>query len=221
MSIKLTNSSQSNKYIKVLVYAQAGAGKTPFSATAPKPIFLDADRGLLSISHLDLPSIEINDLYDLDDALEFLKSKKGRKFETVIVDDFTEITELIVQDLEETEEDKWEVYAQLGKKGKKIIRKFKKLKMNVIFICKMTEIEDDGEILRRPKLTGKMLPEYVPFAFDEVFTIRQNKDGETYVLTRNQGSKWYAKDRSRTLKAKEKPNLTDIFKKIRAGKIIN
>ena len=56
--------------------------------------------------------------------------------------------------------------------------------------------------------------------FDEVFTLLKDKDDETYVLTEKKGSKWYAKDRSRTLKKKEKPDLTYIFDKIKKGKII-
>lgn len=220
MAVTLTNSEKSNKFIKVLIYAESGAGKTPFAATAPKPVFIDSDDGLLSVSHLKIPSLEITEFGDLDEAIKKVKGKKYKNFETVILDDFTEVIEWLLQDLEDELDDKWEVFGTIGKRGKKIIRKFKKIKKNVVIICKIHEIDDDGEILRRPKVAGKLLPEALPFMFDEVFTLMKDKDDETYVLTEKIGSKWYAKDRSRTLKKKEKPDLTYIFNKIKKGKII-
>ena len=41
--------------VKLLVYGQAGAGKTSLIPTLPNPIVLSAEAGLLSIAGADVP----------------------------------------------------------------------------------------------------------------------------------------------------------------------
>ena len=41
--------------VKLLVYAQAGAGKTSLIPTLPNPVVLSAEGGLLSIADADVP----------------------------------------------------------------------------------------------------------------------------------------------------------------------
>jgi AAA domain len=221
--IKLSSSKKATKHVRCLVYGESGAGKTPLGATAPNPIFINSDDGLLSISDLNIPTLDVFDLDDVKEAISFLKSKKGRKFDTVVVDDFTKITKFILDELEEELDDKWEIYGKLGKTGVKVIEKFQSLPMNLVVICKLHEKEDDGVVLRRPKVPGRMLPEELPYMFDEVFALRTKGEGDDensrFVLT-DKTPKWQAKDRSGKLKKFEKPNLTDIFNKIRKGKKI-
>ena len=54
--------------VKLLVYGQAGAGKTSLIRTLPNPVVLSAEGGLLSIQDADLPCIEIADMDDLREA---------------------------------------------------------------------------------------------------------------------------------------------------------
>ena len=41
--------------VKVLVYGQAGSGKTTLIRTAPAPLILSAEAGLLSLAGTDIP----------------------------------------------------------------------------------------------------------------------------------------------------------------------
>lgn len=215
--IKLSSSRKSVDYVRCLIYGESGMGKTPLSATAPKPIFIDSDDGLLSISALNLPSLKVNDYEDLNDAIDFLKKKKNQKrFETIVVDDLTEIAEVVLANLEGTEKDGRRAYMKLFRETKKVIRRFKKLPYNIIFICKLTILNDDGLLIRQPAMSGKALPEWIPYSVDEVFALTKQKKIR-YLLT-EKNKKWYAKDRSCCLNKKEKPNMTEIFNKIKKGK---
>ena len=64
INLKTTGGLSANG-VKLLVYGQAGAGKTTLIKTLPKPIVLSAEGGLLSIQDADLPYIEIGSMDDL------------------------------------------------------------------------------------------------------------------------------------------------------------
>ena len=57
--------------IKALVYGRSGSGKTMFGGTAPKPLILSAENGLLSLatSGLQVDTVEIKSLANLKEAL--------------------------------------------------------------------------------------------------------------------------------------------------------
>jgi len=58
--------------VKLLVYGQAGAGKTTLIKTLPNPVVLSAEGGLLSIADADLPFIEISDMESLREAYSWV-----------------------------------------------------------------------------------------------------------------------------------------------------
>ena len=61
INIQSTNTITANG-LKVLVYGQAGAGKTTLIKTLPKPLILSAEGGLLSLRKENLPFIEIKNM---------------------------------------------------------------------------------------------------------------------------------------------------------------
>ena len=71
INLKTTGSLSANG-VKLLVYGQAGAGKTTLVKTLPNPIVLSAEGGLLSIQDADLPYIEIASMDDLREAYSWL-----------------------------------------------------------------------------------------------------------------------------------------------------
>jgi ABC-type ATPase involved in cell division len=64
INLKRTGGLSANG-VKLLVYGQAGAGKTTLIKTLPNPIVLSAEGGLLSIQDADLPFIEISTIATL------------------------------------------------------------------------------------------------------------------------------------------------------------
>jgi hypothetical protein len=62
--------------VKMLVYGNAGAGKTSLCATLPTPIIISAEAGLLSIQSADLPYIEIKSIDDLREAYTWATESK-------------------------------------------------------------------------------------------------------------------------------------------------
>ena len=81
MAIKIKNTADvSANGVKILVYGQAGAGKTTLAATMPKPIIISAEGGLLSIQGASLPYIEVNSMATLMEAYEYVASAATEMF---------------------------------------------------------------------------------------------------------------------------------------------
>jgi len=75
INLKTTSGLHANG-VKLLVYGQAGAGKTSLIPTLPNPIVLSAEGGLLSIADADIPFIEISSMMDLTEAYGWLTESK-------------------------------------------------------------------------------------------------------------------------------------------------
>lgn len=223
MSIKITSTKDvSTDGVKALVYGKAGIGKTTLMATAPSPIILSAEAGLLSLAGQDIPVIETKSVQDIYDAYEFLtESEESKKYETICLDSITEIGEVLLSQLKKVSKDPRKAYGDLADELGGLIRRFRDIKgKNVVFSAKQVRITDDdtGITSYYAAMPGKTLLNALPFFFDEVLymTLMQDEDGTSYRVLKTQPEFGHdAKDRSGKLNIIEEPNLTKIFNKIK------
>lgn len=220
MAIKVTSTKNEDSKVKVVVYSRAGMGKTTLCGTAPTPLILSAEAGLLSLREQDIDVIEIKGIKDIYDAYEFLtESDDAKKYETICLDSITEIAEVMLSAHKKGEKDGRQAYMKLADDMATLIRGFRDLPdYHMYFTAKQTRTEDSdtGVTSYRPMMPGNTLKEGLSYFFDEVGCIRigQLDDGEEYRYLQFQPSINYdAKDRSGSLGKIEKPDLAHIFNK--------
>jgi len=170
--VKILSSEEQSCFLKMLVYGASGVGKTVFGSTAPEPLFLDAEAGLLSIQDKKIDRIKIETFQDLRDAFEFLKAGQ-HKYKTVIIDSLTEIQKKSMDSiLAKNGKDKPTIgeWGENIEEMRKTSRYFRDLKMNVILIALEQVVEDEitGVSRRLPALQGKSLPQEVMGFYDIV-----------------------------------------------------
>ncbi len=222
MNITTTKALANASGIKVLVYGQAGAGKTCLCATTPnhsRTIILSAEAGLLSIAGTDIAVIEIKSIQDLMDAHHWLCStEQGQSYEWICLDSISEMGELILSAAKKVVKDPRQAYAETQEKIEDMVRAFRDLPRNVYFSAKMESYQDDANVVRyQPMLPGKKLGQALPYFFDEVFFLRVEKDAEGRQIRYLQTApdiKYHAKDRSGRLAEREMANLAHIQQKI-------
>ena len=223
MSIKFTTTKDAARSngVKVLVYGKAGSGKTRLCATAPKPIIISAEAGLLSLRNHDIPVIEITSIDDLDEAYKWLTTNsKAKEFETICLDSISEIGEIVLAAAKATHKDARQAYGELIDHMLRTIKQFRDLPgKNVYFSAKETKLVDSitDTVTFQPNMPGAKLGVELPYYFDEVFNLGMGltNTGENYHFLRTASNFQYeAKDRSGALDEKEEPNLTKIFNKI-------
>ena len=206
--------------VKMLVYGNAGAGKTSLIATLPNPVVLSAEGGLLSIADHDVPFIEVNDVDTLKEAYEwFIGSDESRQFESICLDSISEIAEVVLSAEKKKTKDPRQAYGALQELMGDLIRAFRDISgKHVYFSAKCEKAQDEqGRMLYAPSMPGNKLAQSLPFYFDEVLALRVEKgeDGKPVrALQCESDGLWQAKDRSGKLDAWEAPDLGELIRKI-------
>ena len=221
MAIKLRSTGEAGALnVKLLVYGQAGAGKTSLIPTLPHPVILSAEGGLLSIADTNLPFIEINDLADLREAYQWLtKSAEAQAFESVALDSISEIAEVVLNTEKKTTKDPRQAYGAMQEQMADIIRGFRDLPGKHVYMsAKLEKTQDEmGRVLYAPSMPGNKTGQSLPYFFDEVLALRVEKDSEgnsRRALMCDSDGLWLAKDRSGKLEVWEDADLGMIIKKI-------
>jgi energy-coupling factor transporter ATP-binding protein EcfA2 len=222
--------------VKILVYGKAGFGKTSLVATAPTPLLISAESGLLSLREENLnrmfgednpdvtyniPVIEVTTLEQLIEAYNWCcTNPDAKQFETICLDSITEIAEKILANAKLQVKDPRQAYGELIEKMIDTIKKFRDIKgFHVYMSCKQEFAKDEasGTTSYVPSMPGSKLGQQIPYLFDEVFNLNIGKleDGTDYRYLRTQPDFQYeAKDRSGSLEMIEMPDLTYIINKI-------
>lgn len=201
---------------------------TSFGGTAPNPLFLSAESGLLSLNRIGtFDYIDIKGFGQLRGIYDDIVMNEC-KYETIVIDSLTEVQTLCSKEIlaERNKEipDGYEFWNILDARMTNLVKAFRDLPKNVIFTCLAKADETDGGFasIQRPFVDGK-LRKTLAALFDEVFyafSQDRTKDGKTetiYALRTKGNEKFIAKDRSGKLNDIEKPNFTDIYNKIYGG----
>lgn len=206
--------------VKMLVYGEAGAGKTTLIKTLPAPVILSAEGGLLSIADQDIPFIEVSDMASLHEAYEWLSnSDEAKAFQSVALDSISEIAEVCLNAEKKATKDPRAAYGNMQEQMADIIRAFRDLpNRHVYFSAKLEKAQDEmGRILYAPGMPGNKTGQALPYFFDEVLALRKEKDADgntVRALMCDGDGLWTAKDRSNRLAAWEAPDLGEIIRKI-------
>lgn len=217
VNIQSTKDIATDHGIKAVIYGFSGVGKTVLCSTAPKPIILSAEGGLLSLHGKDIPFIEVKTIKDIGNAFEYLKNND--EYETICLDSISEISETVLTEFKKEAKDGRQAFMHLATAVTALIRNFRDLpNKNVVFIAKAKKVvdEESGTSSIEPYAPGQVIKFNIPYLVDELLYFDIDRKGNRQLATKA-NRKYSAKDRSGTLDEFEKPNLSDLFNKIRNG----
>lgn len=221
MEIKSTQAVSAN-YLKMVVYGEAGAGKTRLIPTLPSPFILSAEGGLLSIREHNLPYVEIESMAAMTEAFQWIRgSQEAQGFASICIDSLSEISEICLNEELEQNKDPRKAYGKMADRVLGMLRRFRGLQKHVYFTAKMGQIQDgEAGLVRGPILPGKIMTREIPYLFDMLMAYRVNQtiDGATqrWLQTQPDGV-WFAKDRSGALQPAISPDLGAIIQSVLGG----
>jgi phage nucleotide-binding protein len=206
--------------VKLLVYGNAGAGKTSLIPTLPNPVVFSAEGGLLSIADADVPFVEVSSYDTLMEAYRWVtESDEAKHFESIALDSISEIAEVVLNHEKKIAKDPRQAYGSMQEQMSDIIRAFRDIpNKHVYFTAKCEKATDEtGRILYAPSMPGNKTGQQLPYFFDMVLALRVEKDAEgnaQRALMCDSDGIWQAKDRSGKLDTWEAPDLGAIINKI-------
>lgn len=173
VAAKLINGVDLDPWCKVLIYADPGAGKTKFAATAPKPLFIDTENSTETLR--DWPElaaeckiVRLQGWSDLDSIVAALRGgdPEYSDRQTLVIDT---ISELQRRNLDELLDDRarnnssrsrflahQQDYKESGEMMRRITTAFRDLPMHLVVLSHAREVNNDGKLVMRPDLTPKL-----------------------------------------------------------------
>lgn len=164
--IRKTGAADYGRFIKMLICGSPGAGKTILSSTAPDPLYLSAEGGLMSVADRNIPYVDIRDIETLfkmktlfERPADFVEEALGFPVKTVIIDTIDEIQRILIRErLTTTKQDaiKLQDWSYIADHMSNIVKGFRNLNMNVIFTCHLKEVNDTdtGRTSYKPQIQG-------------------------------------------------------------------
>lgn len=209
--LESTDSVTLKNGIKCLVYGLPGMGKTRLIASAPAPVIISAERGLLSLRGFNLPALSVSNLAEFENAAKWARlSQEAKQFKTIALDSGSEIAEVILTEEKGSNKDGRKAYGEMQDRMVQVFRDFRNLDgFNVVFIAKQEFTTDGltGGRYNAPMFPGNKLAQAAPYMFDEVWqlsVIDNQSTGEKERWLRTQpDNQNVAKDRSGMLNAWE------------------
>lgn len=149
-----------------LIYAPSGTGKTVLAGTAPKALFLTVEAaGTESARALGSDADEwvIGTWDELMEAYEWLKKEGHKAYEWVCIDSLTEMEEMCwnsqLESIGKEYEARIQDYGIVDRKVKKLVDKFNRLPINVLYTAQLAafemEDEDGDEVNKRLPALGR------------------------------------------------------------------
>ena len=96
--IKKSNEIAIQRNVKMMVYGQAGMGKTTLALSAPSPLLLDFDNGVKRVNNAHLAEVGIVQITNWQEVMTLLTTEAGElaPFETIVVDTIGKMMDFII-----------------------------------------------------------------------------------------------------------------------------
>lgn len=172
--LKPASSFAQNYGFKALAYGPPGEGKTPLIKTAPRPVMLVCEPGMLSMR--DAHHVPAWEGYTPAKCKEFFdwvsKSAEAKNFDTICVDSFTQYAEIQLKDALAKHSHGLKAYGSMAETVNETAHLLYYMpQKHVYLICKETSIEEGGFKKRRPYFPGQDLNVKMPHLFDAILHI--------------------------------------------------
>ena len=218
--LKPASALAKNLGVKAVLYGGPGIGKTPTAATAPNPVMLACEPGLLSLrKNTTLPCFEGYTGEKVDEYFKwFFESAEAKKFDTLIVDSISQMAEIYLTQELKRNKDGRKAYGEMSRRMMSWLEALYFMpQKHTVLIAKQQLLEDGNSVRKRPYFPGQELHIKVPHLFDEILhfarTTVPGVPGQVPAIRTKETFDIMARDRTGNLSEFEQPNLADIFAK--------
>lgn len=205
---------------KCIVYGAPGSAKTPIINTAPRPVLLACEAGLLSMRTSNVPTFQAFTPQRIDEFFKwFFHSNESKVFDTLAIDSGSQMADTYLQAITNgTSASGKKVHglAAYGEMAKEVMDNLRPLyfmeQKHTYVICKETEVSN----MKRPYFPGQQLNVDVPHLYDFILHLgikNVPSAGQTLAFQCNQNFDVLARNRTGNLADYEPPNFSALVQK--------
>ena len=204
--------------VKSVIYGPPGSAKTPLINTAPRPILLATEPGLLSMRGSNVPTFLAPDAKTIDEFFTwFFNSNENKNFDTLAIDSGTQMAETYLLQAEATNKHGLKAYGEMADNTMKQLRQMYFMPQKHIYLIAKEQITEDNNVrMRRPYYPGRELPIKVPHLFDFVLRLDTHNVpgvGQVRAFRCNSSFEEMARARTGNLNDYEEPHFGKLIQK--------
>lgn len=141
--IKKATELQVAKTVKIMIYGQAGMGKTTLALSMPKPLLLDFDNGVKRVNVGQLDGVDVVPVSNWQD-IQSLLTLDLSAYDTIVVDTIGKMMDFIIAYRCGARNPRIQDWGAINNDFKQFIQSVNMLKKNVVFVAHR-EVQTDGD----------------------------------------------------------------------------
>lgn len=172
--LRPASSFAQNYGFKAVAYGPPGEGKTPLIKTAPRPVLLICEPGMLSMRDAhNIPAFEGHTAAKCKEFFDWVKgSNETKNFDTICVDSFTQYAEIVLKEMLAKHSHGLKAYGAMAETVYETANMlYYAPQKHCYLIAKQTEVDEGGFKKRRPYFPGQELNVKIPHLFDAILHI--------------------------------------------------
>jgi hypothetical protein len=204
--------------VKAVIYGAPGTGKTPIVNTAPRPVLMACEPGLLSMKGSNVPTWAAFETSKIDEFFKWLfNSKEANNFDTVAIDSTSQMCELYLIAAQKSNKHGLAAYGEMARSVMDHLRPLFYMQQKHTYLIAKQEIVTLQSIpVNRPYYPGKQLPIDIPHLYDVILRLAIHPvpgQGQVKAFRCIGSIDEVARDRTGMLAEFEPPNFSHIVQK--------
>lgn len=224
--LKAAGEHANNFGVKAIIYGPAGSAKTPILNTAPRPVLLATEAGLIGMKGSTIPTYEAYTSQRVDEFFKwFFQSTETKAFDTLGIDSGSQVADIYLNaalsgtSKQGNKKHGMAAYGEMATNTMEHLRTlFYTKQKHVYMICKEQIADVDYQSLRRPYFPGQQLPVDVPHLYDFILRLAKTNvpgmAGEQLAFQCNGTMNIMARNRTGNLNDFEEPHFGKLVQKV-------
>lgn len=142
------------QFVKMIIYGQAGMGKTTFALSAPKPLLLDFDNGVKRVNSDHLNGVDIVQVSSWQDV-QALFNEDLSAYETIVVDTIGKMMDFIIAYKCGSRQPQVREWSGINQEFNWFTRSLSMLNKNIVFVAHRDTRKEGDDTVFVPALREK------------------------------------------------------------------
>lgn len=152
--IKKSNDLVIPSIVKIMIYGQAGMGKSTLALSAPKPLLLDFDNGVKRVNMAHLDGVDIVQITSWQDVQQVLQENLS-DYQTIVVDTIGKMMDFIITYKCGTRQPQIKDWGGINAEFSWLTRTLSSLNKNVVFVAHRDTRKEGDDTVFIPALREK------------------------------------------------------------------